>query len=468
MKKFLSLLVVCVLFLSALPFSVLAEDAVVLEKGMKGDKVIEIKHRLYALQYYETNNQFSDECNNAMVKVIKRFQEENGLKETGILTQSQYDLMYTDKVVNKNGVVWNSINNVAESSNYTFLVDEQFTVSSKENVIVLVLDYFARSYLNTMLKKYPDALDMFPDFTYYDNCDSTYVGTYPSITHMVTGHPYSNEVSIGQWFKDAWTSDSFNNLYDQMQKYNYELHMYDLSTVNAGLKEEAIGKIHNYAKVSADVPRQQIKADVDFYEHIKENGLNTSDRANFFIFQHLKGAHYPYTVNKNIETVNKSTLTDQCYAWLKITKAYLDELKRLGVYDNSTIIITADHGDKKGNMQVIHFVKQKNQHGDKIKKNSAPVSHTEFQNTILFEMGVPKDELPGPTIYDFDEDDERERTMHLNLYRSRFPRVPKYNGAGMGSHNVWACYTYTGDEDDLKKRFKRGPNDYIQMNQCFN
>ncbi len=30
---------------------------------------------------------------------------------------------------------------------------------------------------------------------------------------------------------------------------------------------------------------------------------------------------------------------------MTIVEGYLNELKRLGVYDNSTIIITADHGE---------------------------------------------------------------------------------------------------------------------------
>ena len=44
---------------------------------------------------------------------------------------------------------------------------------------------------------------------------------------------------------------------------------------------------------------------------------------------------------------------------MTIMEAYLNELKRLGVYDDATIIITADHGgDWKEEMQIIYFIKQ--------------------------------------------------------------------------------------------------------------
>ena len=52
-------------------------------KGDKGDNVKKVKMRLKTLGYYSSSATYDDEFNDIMVKRVKLFQENNGLKVTG-------------------------------------------------------------------------------------------------------------------------------------------------------------------------------------------------------------------------------------------------------------------------------------------------------------------------------------------------------------------------------------------------
>ena len=65
-------------------------------------------------------------------------------------------------------------------------------------VIIFIIDYFANNYLNGVLRSYPHMLDDFKDFTYYSNCDPRYIGTYPSVTHMLTGNAFDPSLLVGE------------------------------------------------------------------------------------------------------------------------------------------------------------------------------------------------------------------------------------------------------------------------------
>lgn len=65
-----------------------------------------------------------------------------------------------------------------------------------------------------------------------------------------------------------------------------------------------------------------------------------------FRFIHLLGAHYPYTLDEDGMFVGEenASFDSQLQGSLAIVGAYLEQMKQLGIYDTSTIIVTADHG----------------------------------------------------------------------------------------------------------------------------
>jgi arylsulfatase A-like enzyme len=86
-------------------------------------------------------------------------------------------------------------------------------------------------------------------------------------------------------------------------------------------------------------------------------------------FIHLNGAHAPYTLDENGNSVSSQdgTAIDQYVGCMRLVFYYIQMLQDIGMYDNSTIIITADHGENyvteelEQNTNPILFIKPKAQ-----------------------------------------------------------------------------------------------------------
>jgi predicted AlkP superfamily pyrophosphatase or phosphodiesterase len=77
---------------------------------------------------------------------------------------------------------------------------------------------------------------------------------------------------------------------------------------------------------------------------------------------------------------------------------YIGELKKAGLYDDATIIITADHGLNPGQIDALHtagvecdetksnpifFIKKKGERHEELLPDSKPVSLDQFFDTIM-------------------------------------------------------------------------------------
>ncbi len=410
-----------------------------------------------------------------------------------------------------------SATNSSTLPKYVLNGDTQMNVSKNQNVIVFVLDYFANTYYDDVLDEYEEAKDYFTDFTYYNNCDPVYIGTFPSIAHLMTGKPFDMNVKIDAWFQSAWEGEKAGNFYSALKNNNFETRLFSRSPRALGL-QFAGGKLDNlldteqlpvqtivnqkqlmkcmtrlscfrlfphvlkkyveipaeeYLKISNTKVQGQenIVIDAQYYKKLKDTGLTVenSDK-NLFMVQHLGGAHEPYILSKDVEEVKKSDLTTTAFASLKIVHEYIEVLKEKGLYDDATIIITSDHGDKENNMQVIYFIKEKGAKKEKMAVTNAPISHLDFEGTILTNAGLEnvKKQNNLTSIYDFEEDDERERSVMRNFVDSQYKKVPKHNSTTFGTHNVMYEYTYEGDLKDLRKQIRRKPTAIYPLTESFN
>ena len=381
-------------------------------------------------------------------------------------------------------------------------------MSAEGNVIVLMLDYFSNDYIDSMLKKYPNALDALKDFTYYDNCDPVYIGTFPSVVHMLTGYPFDNTVPIETWFEQAWNSESAQYFYKTLKENGYDARFFDSSNSYFGIKY-ALPYFSNLAEQDRTVRYDRLARNMtklSLYRYVphalKQNFeissydisgivslsggdvINSYNRAAFynmlrrtrlqpvendgkyFIIEFLRGTHPPYEINAQGKWAPGSTLEECAAGYMLMVSEYINQLKELGLYDNSTIIVTSDHGDKENSMQVIYFIKEAGVTREKMAENSAPISHKEFIGTILHNIGA---EYPyGQTIYDFGEKDKRERTVMRNFIDTDYPYVPKYMSTANGTHTVMYAYTYKGNRKDLRKQIRRGPTQILPLTESFN
>lgn len=387
--------------------------------------------------------------------------------------------------------------------------EEQYTVSAGKNVIVLILDFFSNQYLAPCYEEYPDATDFLHDFTYYSNMDCTYFGTYPSLAHMLTGHSVNMSQTVDEWCMDIWESEETNAFYNALSEKNFKFNVYTPDanilcglndakmldgmisnitddaqeiSVNHRLLFKTISKMSVY-RMFPEFLKPYFYADVDeyedivyakvnkinyknsdFYHGLTEKGLQTDNTANYIIFQHLMGPHY-LTTDETGEYKENASLAETAKGCMVITEEYLNQLKELGVYDDATIIITADHGSQIES-QVIFYIKEPGETHDTSPVTNAPVSFNEFMPTIAAAAGLDASSY-GQTIYDFSQDELRERTVWVRMHDSDYPEVPCYTGLKDGDANVYYGYTYTGDFEDLLNRTNEGPSVIETMADSF-
>jgi len=120
----------------------------------------------------------------------------------------------------------------------------------------------------------------------------------------------------------------------------------------------------------------------------------------------LVGAHKPYIMDENAVYVGSSDLVSQLKGSFNILYHYMDEMKRLGVYEDATIIITGDHGWGSNNMGF--FVKPRGSAGTPLASNNAPVSHANLLATILKSEGLEYSQF-GVSVFDVEQDTDGER-----------------------------------------------------------
>ena len=172
-----------------------------------------------------------------------------------------------------------------------------------------------------------------------------------------------------------------------------------------------------------------IDNDVPFYRRLIGEGLSISDddSEGTFRFIHMHGAHPPYTMTEDFQYVEYDYRRDGGYnvsgisQWkgaVKIVYEYIRQLKELGKYDDSLIVITADHGttsflsDSEGNMikiaYPILFVKQPYESHEEMSVNDAPVCHGDLIATIRKNIGINTSEK---ALDEIDSDVPRKRYM---------------------------------------------------------
>lgn len=387
--------------------------------------------------------------------------------------------------------------------------ENQYVVSADKNVIVIVLDFFSNQYIPKMESKYPGSLDYLHDFTYYNNMDCTYFGTFPSLAHMLTGQEVKTDMSTNEWFVEIWENDKTQEFYKEAHEQNFVTNVYTpdgrylCGNNSRSLLEGAVSNIVNASKqveISYElllktmikmsayrmapevmkpyfytnmneyeniVTMKENKIDNDnyeFYESLLSKGLSVDENSNYYIVQHLGGPHV-YDTDENGYYKENSTLEETTKGCMVIVEEYLNQLKNLEVYDDATIIITTDHGGKYDS-QGIFFIKQPEEKHEEMIVTNAPASYREFIPTIAEALGLDPMKY-GQTIYDFKEDELRERTVWIRAFDSKYPTVPCCTDDKEGESNVYYGYTYIGGMAELFESMSEDPQIIEPMKDSF-
>lgn len=385
-----------------------------------------------------------------------------------------------------------------ESGNLQMATDERFQVAKENNIIIFVLDTFGNMQYEEALKKYPEIAEDLSDFTFYNNADCHYYCTFPSMTHMLTGNEFDFNATSEGWMQTAWTSERAVNFYQTLHDDEYTVNLYSATPGYVyGDLENLYGKIDNVRGVDTIVKKgilvkrickmsiykyvpyivkpyfEVLSKEFDsvveyaegdsctddngeFYQLLLNNPLEISDdMKNAVIIQHIFGTHQPYTLNQNAEIVEEAERIDTIKGLSVILNEYMQQLKDIGMYDDATIIITADHGAwYGGDTQPIFFIKQSGETHEALVVNEAPISLDDMQATILSLAGEDYSAY-GTSVFDWNADDVRERTVYMRGNDEQYPEVQG------SSFNVYYQYTYVGKRNNLNERVEQGPDDIV-------
>ena len=389
--------------------------------------------------------------------------------------------------------------------------EEQLVVSKEENVIILILDFMSSEYVEDALKVYPDTVDALHDFTYYNNAECVYFGTFPSIVHMLTGVEFNPAITINEWCAEAWDNEMTNQFYDYLKNNNYKINLYTPDThmicglndldliedkfdnvidaaqeveVNEPLLLKTLFKMSGYRMFPelckpmfytnmgeyADIVTAKKNGarhdNAAFYSRLLEEGISGDDAHNYFIVQHLMGPHQ-WTTGADGNYKQDATREETVKGCFVIVEEYLKQLQEIGAYDNATIIITADHGGPNNtDSQVCFFVKRPGETHEESPVTNAPISHCDLLPTVLQAAGCPYEDY-GRTIFDFEENEERERIFWISRMNYDYPYITCYTGDKEAAGNVYNGYCYTGTLSDLLQKIEQGPDIISPMLEGF-
>lgn len=336
-------------------------------------------------------------------------------------------------------------------------------VSVDNNIIMFVLDTFDTRYLKDAVAADPGCLDEFTGFTWFDNSTGSMIPTRYAMASMLTGR--NLEADDGA-FSTSLIIDWYTQrgLIDDINAQGYETYLYatDIHDAIGALSEkvenirqperevDAPSAVAMLVKCSlyrdlpwvlkppfwfytdqvnnavlggnAEIPMDSLWTmdDAKYYSRLREQGLTAADlgeRGSFRLI-HLAGTHAPFTLNRDAEVVESGTdVVEQGLGSLRIVSEYLEDLKELGVYDDATIVVTADHGEwyladeitqPTSPMMLVKPSTKAGGSNEPVKVSSVPTGHVDLAATLLEAAGGDASAYGGMNMFDV-PDAERPR-----------------------------------------------------------
>lgn len=383
---------------------------------------------------------------------------------------------------------------IDHSVSYGLSDANEFVLANDQNTIVFILDMVGNVQMDMALSEYPNMLDEFNDFTYFNNAEGVYRPTFPSITHMLTGQylDFSFDDAY-DWLEYAWTNDRTEAYYKRFHDSNIEVDFYSKDTeYEVGSGANIYGKFDNISKythvvdksylsmqmtrmslfrvlpyclkskcnvVSKDLDSAVVlEGDADPFEYYtwsfldklnNNGGLTKSDAVKKALkIYHLSGSHAPRLLDKNLNLTDEDVSpADAVYSSFRIVELYIDQMKQLGLYDNATIIVTADHGtmEEAIDPQPVFMIKSKGVKRDETEISNAPISHDNIMATMYESFDFDYKDY-GQSVFDYDKDEVIERTLWFN---------------SLSKDDYWV-YTYSGNREDLLQKFPDNPDKIIE------
>lgn len=310
-------------------------------------------------------------------------------------------------------------NNTKKTDNIVVTNKNIFNLGDQKNVVVFILDSLDSELYDKVCAEDSSFYKDFENFTYYNNMTGMYPTTQASIPYIITGEEYSNQLPYYTWLEDAYKKSEIFNV---IKENNYKAGFY---APNYIAKDSSIGTIENIENVHDNKPNDigglyqkwmelvlfrymphylknnfvvytgeldQYKSaiefgedDITFYNKLSKDGMVIDKGESALRIYHLQGAHPPFVYDENVLMDEKSDQIKQAKGALHIVKLYIDMLKKNNIYEQTAIVICADHGSAawSGLSQTPLTMVKGFGESHAFVANDFPVSYSELNNTIL-------------------------------------------------------------------------------------
>lgn len=291
-----------------------------------------------------------------------------------------------------------------------------YTVGTEENLLVLVLDSVDADQFAQALAEDPDLSRRLEGFTWYRNAMGLSDPTKYGLPALLTGQAYTQPVDYAGFIAAAYADAPLytmlaGDVWDARFFTDSRYVSLDASVVDnlareelavndpAGLTRDLLRlcafryaphflkpQLWMYSNVFLPYAQAQGEpvyevTDPAFDARLREEGLEaTVERA--FRLIHLTGMHPPYTMDADCQYQAQGvTAQEQMRGCLRLAEDYLEQLRTLGVYDRSAVLILADHGTDTVHRPLL-LLKRPGDTGE-MAVNDAPVSYADLPATYV-------------------------------------------------------------------------------------
>ena len=255
-----------------------------------------------------------------------------------------------------------------------------YSLSSDRNYVVLLVDAVDSVAFNKVVASNSEYTSALKDFSYFPDTVSGYAFTRDSIPFIFSSEWNENQKLFSEYSTEAFDNSAFfkalsergyqKNLYemellwrsskafdfDNLVSIDGEVDLYQLAAqeVKYIMFKSLPFPLKRFSRVdSMHFEAAQNKAGNDTFtwwdaqfrdNHVGREADIVDDK--MFQFIHLEGGHVPFDLDADLNPLpdGDGTYPEKLEATMKVIKTYIEYLKNNGSYDNSTIVLMADHG----------------------------------------------------------------------------------------------------------------------------
>ena len=266
---------------------------------------------------------------------------------------------------------------------------EVFRLSESHNVFLIILDAFQADVFKEIITRRPEYREALEGFVFWPDSVGLHPTTYVTIPALFFGEPYRNEQPYREFSRRVYSSDSvladFRDagyqvdlfpraamppiwvpteaspnivhgrhfattwraaLSEALVLFEFALFRHGPQLLRRVLYREGAWSLsplpfHEYPE------HYQHRTDIMMLAQLRRRAFVEGDQP-VFRFIHVFTPHLPVVLDAEMQprrrAFNRESFVDQAEAALKMLLGLLETLEREGVYDNSRIMVVADHG----------------------------------------------------------------------------------------------------------------------------